>query len=91
MRVKEVIVIEKGEPSVIYIGAVMKTTKWRELLGFQIYVFKANQPKPVDKAEGRLLIDHIFDTEKDAFKQGEKIVREQLRQISRMHSRQRKT
>lgn len=79
MKTKQIIVTPNGNPNSIWIAKVQGTNKETNKEGFIVYGFKANQPEPVDTSNGELLIDTLFEIEIEALKNGEKIVKAQVK------------
>ena len=68
-----------GNANSLYIAVVSGENKNTGEKGFIVYGFKANQPKPEDTKEGKLLIDTLFDTEAEALKAGEQIIKAKVK------------
>lgn len=79
MTLKEIIITEEGHTNVIYIAVVPGKNNETNQEGFLVYHYKANIPKPSDLTGATRLLEHLFETESDAIKQGEKIVKKKIK------------
>lgn len=77
MKTKQLILTPDGKPQSIFIAVDSGSDK-NGKKGFVVYGFSANQPAPTDLKSGNLLINTIFDTEDEALKAGETIVKAQV-------------
>jgi hypothetical protein len=87
MKVKTTIVITGRQPHTIHIAAVPGTNATTNKTGFLAYGFKANTPEPTDTSSGFKLIDHLFNTEAEALKEGLKIAKAQLKHDYSMYKK----
>lgn len=79
MKTKLIIVTPNGNANSIYIAAVSGTHKETGKQGYIVYGFSANQSEPTNTSNGRQLIDTLFESELEALKAGEKIVKAQVK------------
>ena len=79
MTTKQIIVTPDGNPNSIYIAAVPGVNTQTGKEGYIVYGFQANQPEPTDTTNGSKLIDTLFESELEALKAGEQIVKAQVK------------
>lgn len=79
MKTKQIVITLDGNANSLYIAVVTGENKNTGEKGFIVYGFNANQPKPLDTKEGRLLIDTLFETEAEALKAGEQIIKAKVK------------
>jgi hypothetical protein len=78
--IKKFVVTHGGQPNVFHVAANPGVNKTSGEKGFLAYGFKANLPTtPTDTKDAILLVDTLFQTEAEALKSGEKILKDKAK------------
>ncbi|HEX8014878.1 MAG TPA: hypothetical protein VF465_06560 [Flavobacterium sp.] len=88
MKTKQVIILSStGNAQSVFVGAVPGTNKISGENGFIALGFSAKEGTPTDPKKGKKLADILFPTEDEALKQGEKIIKAQIKAEIALHKK----